>query len=146
MAKAKRPAAKWVGTLTAQQLNLSLGIKLFSNKLSSRIKLPFMRVHASCRTQVKVEASAATALMEPAKDETPPAEKEAGPTQVAVALRCPSCNKGLQPDEVVRAVDTQIGILTVTDEEFDTIKPKKSKCATGTVVSDALDMLMTVCP
>lgn len=136
---AKRPSAKWVGVIRFPQLQLEINGGFYSSMRRGRAPLPLVRIHLSCQTRL---AEAREEKEEPSDAET--SEEAAEPIQVAHVLYCPTCRRALRADEIGRAVETQLGLLHITDEEYEGLKVKRAKVIEARIVEDPTTLLLSV--
>lgn len=148
---AKRPSAKWTGVIEFPQLGLAIDGGLYSVTRKGRTPLPVLRTHTACQSRLASE----TPQQGQEKGETVPPETEgddsimetveSAQTQVALQVRCPTCNRFLRTDEIGRAVVAEdLGLIQISEEEYAGLKPKKEKRVRAQLVQGVGDVLATI--
>ncbi len=129
---ARRPSARWTGVIQFQNI-LNLDGGLYSSTIRKPRDLPFVQVHLNCKTALKIHEELDTEE-EPVESE-PRDGKRGKLVQTAHQTFCPSCNHAIKANEIGTAAETDLGLILVTEEERNAIKPKASKSICARIVS-----------
>ena len=107
----KKPSAEWTGVMTVRigTAELPLDCRLVSVK-GKPTPLPLRQVHTNCDTAIK-EDGGAEKFTEEQED------IEEGAVELRTQPYCPKCNRALQSDEITKAIETNVGLIQVTEAD-----------------------------
>ena len=119
--------AEWTGVIVVGSYNLDC--RLFS--VFGRAKpFPIKYVHTRCHTTLE-------AVPEKKEKKEVKVSKELPPVQLREQLFCPKCNQALKTDEVRRGIETEAGVIEVSEAEMATLKFEPTKrVVTGLIQAD----------
>lgn len=141
----KRPSAKWTGVIEFPELSFTINGGLYSTSRRGRTPLPITLIHTQCQT--KLPEPLAEDMGEEGRTEQVEEQVEAAEsavTQITKQVHCPTCNRFPRLDEIGRAVETDFGLLQITDDEFEELKPKKQKIVSAHLIQDVTGVLTTI--
>lgn len=114
--------ADWVGVIHVGAV--ALDCRLFS--AGGRAKpLPLRTIHVGCKTVLAPERGERTTGTSQPSEEGEATEPSA--TDAREQLYCPRCQKALRSDEIGRAVETETGLVVLTDAELASLTPEPCK-------------------
>ena len=118
-------AAEWTGVIVVGPYELDC--RLFS--AFGRAKpLPLRFVHKNCHTVLDEIRAEKEELQERVEAE------ELSSVQVREQLFCPKCQRSLKTDEISRGVETESGIIEVSEAEIATLEFKPTKRVTAELI------------
>lgn len=124
-------AAEWVGVIVVG--SYSLDCRLFSVFGKAR-PFPIKFVHTKCHTALGEEISAEKKEKEEVKVEEVGVSKELPSVQLREQLFCSKCQRPLRADEINRGIETEVGIIEVSEVEIETLKFEPTKRVTAELI------------
>ena len=117
--------AEWTGVIVVGSYNLDC--RLFSASGRAR-PLPIEYVHTRCHTTLS------EAVSEEKEKEEVEVSEELPLVQVREQLFCPKCQRPIKTDEVGRGIETEAGVIEVSEAEMETLKFEPTKRVTAELI------------